>query len=103
MAVVHKDIRILFEVGGHRYEAAGFLNEDGREVINDEGGAFLLKHLGELPQSLRPYVLITNRPAQAPRGTALYLRFVKDEWGQGWHQFVIRPHGCRCLVVRRLS
>ena len=72
----HKDIRILFKVGGRCFEAVGFLKDQESSVVcvaklfgkqlknggimGGEDAKFVFEHLSEWPAKLRGYYLITR-------------------------------------------
>lgn len=112
----HKDIRILFTVEGRHYEAVGFLSEGEPPVGGDEmfsrtaaenGGAvgegdeaFLSEHRDRLPESLRPYWLVTNRRnPDYPRYVSCFGRS-GNRWCQGWRWLDYKWYDYD-LIVRR--
>src|SRR3989344_3604067 len=114
----HKDIRILFEIDGHKSEAVGFLAElessiNGDEMlartatenggaIGDEDEAFLREHFGQLPESLRRYYLATNRRHPDYPRYVSYFSWYGDRWYQygHWLDNQVNDYG---LVVRRCA
>lgn len=114
----HQDILITFEVEDRRYEAVGFIREGETSVDGDEmlrrtagknGGAigeedvsFLRERRGQLPDTLRPYWLVTGqRDPDNPRYVS-YLYFYGIGWCQGWN-WLGHQWNDYYLVVRRCS
>ncbi len=115
----HREIRIVFAMGGRRYEAVGFLNEGevsilGPEVlirtigenggmIGDEDTSILAKERS-FPEELKGYRLLTFF-----RGAEEYYfkyfeydyRARRQKWPMGLGWIVDKWDGC-ALVVRRL-
>ncbi len=116
--MVHKDIRIQFEIEDRRYEAVGFLNEDEPSIegykifprVNgDNGGVidyremvFINEHRNQLPTSLNEFVLVTDSRDLVDdlHDTELF-RWMNGKW---WRLYgcVDQKWGANYLVLRRL-
>ncbi len=118
--MIHRDIKIPFTIGDHYFEAVGFLHND--EVVVDtttmlaranraNGGVIGYFGVGvidvaleSLPESFRPYILVTNHRfimITAPFGDLL-LCFIwfGDTWRRHWI-YMASSWDQYCLVLCR--
>lgn len=120
MAIVHKNIRVPFEIGNRRYEAVGFLNKGESSVsgytmlartvaknggaIGNEDVAFLKDLMDLLPKEFYRYCLVTNqRSPDYPCYISCYYYESHSSWNRFWRLSSLRCHqwSDRHLVVRR--
>ena len=112
----HKDIRILFEVGGRRFEAVGFLEEGEQQRVSgstmlertskENGGAIqkedaehILHLLDQLPTELEMYRLMTDHGFW---DDAMHFANNGLKWNARYSSMVGRVDS-NCLVLRRVE
>lgn len=115
--VSHNKVRKLFSIEDRQYLAVGFLEEgesatDGntalvriatkrRGAIGDEDTQYISERTSQLPTSLQPYDLVTNkRLPEDPRYVSGFY-FASGRWAQEWSS-LFGLWRAYVLVVRRL-
>ena len=118
--MIHKDIRIPFEIEDRRYEAVGFLDENEKFVtgdvvlartagenngaVTDEDALFIKDHVRLLAAELSEYHLVTNQ--REPGNSRSIMIFCSHgchdgRWWDFWNSLDRWWHSDE-LVVRRL-
>ena len=117
--MIHKDIRIRFQIENRRYEAVGFLKKGEKSVsgwtmfrrtAKENGGAigkkdwaFISKRRTQLPAKLCRYILVTD--CHDPDLYQYYFRVLYHiaVWDDDWCVLLPKnPYDKEFLVIRRL-
>lgn len=113
---LHKDIRIVFQLGDRWFEAVGFLGKkeeavlgrealrrtnNGRQVRSSEEYNYIFAHRVKLPAELRECLLATATPTNVSEGDIACFGWDRDQWWLPYWNGLNNQWFQTSLVLRR--